>query len=176
MPLPVWTAVPAGSKITAEILGRPDELLQWLDEDRPITWLTFAGTQSLTNNIYTAVGFTGEPIDRASMHSTTSNTSRINIGLSLGRYLCFGIVAYNGNATGTRNASLRKNGVEVTGASTIAPAGTTGFCSVQVVGLVTATDPADYVELYGMQNSGGSLGLAVSGGFTSSFGVVRIGS
>lgn len=175
MPLPSWAAVTTGTKVTADILNRPDELLQWLDEDRPITWLTQSASQSLTNNTQTAITFGGEIIDRAGMHSTTSNTARINIGLSLGRYLCFGQVCYAGNATGVRYATLRKNGTEVTGTVSIGSP-SAGFVSVQTVGIVTATDAADYLEMYGLQNSGAALSTAVSGGFASSLGVVRIGS
>lgn len=176
MTVPTVGVAAVGAKITADAWNDGvGALLSWIEDDRPITWVLQSGSQTVSHNTWTPITFAGEPIDRASMHSTSSNTSRINIGLSLGLYLVIGRIAWAGDSTGLRYSSLRVNGTEIDGTQSISPPGSS-FVSVTTWGVATAASSGDYLELYGLQTSGGNLDTSVSGPFKSSLLAVRIGA
>jgi hypothetical protein len=113
--------------------------------------------QSMSNATFTAITFNSETFDTDGFHSTTTNTSRLTVPAGkAGYYLVIAQLAYNGNATGQRQAEVTVNGaggfgkfIQLNAGSSYVPQpkGTT------ILNLAVG----DYVELNGYQDSGGSL-------------------
>jgi hypothetical protein len=128
--------------------------------------------QSLANATPTVLAFDSERFDTDVIHDTVVNNSRLTCKTA-GKYLITGNVEFDVNATGFRAVSVRLN----VGATVIAaqqqPA-TTG--TTTIVSLSTLYDLAvnDYVQLFGYQNSGGALNVAVSANYSPEFGMVRV--
>lgn len=100
-----------------------------------------------------------ENYDNDSMHSTSTNTSRVT-AQTAGRYLCIATVQFAANATGNRRVAFVVNGT-TTHESTLIPA-------VQAVNSVVLTAPrslvlaaSDYVEVSVWQTSGGNLNVTL---------------
>ena len=111
---------------------------------------------STSNNTYTAVNFNAETYDTDGYHSTTTNTSRITIPSGkAGYYYITGQTQFASNSTSFRIAQLRKNGTGVTQGSRInATSGNgTSVMAEDVLNLAVG----DYIELFILQNSGGTL-------------------
>lgn len=129
-------------------------------------------TQNLTNLVAAAVTMTSETLDNTNGHSTSTNTSRFTPTVG-GWYRCIGGVCFAGNVTGDRQAGFRKNGNTVDEAPYGGMPGMNGasflagfayaFADIQCNGTT------DYIELWGAQNSGGTLATFVSGGSVNSF-------
>lgn len=117
-----------------------------------------SANQSIANNTVVALTFNSESWDTDSIHSTSSNTSRLTIptGKS-GKYLISGGLYWAGNATGGRSTYIHKNGSRI-------------FYAVQPVNqnaaniglswsyVVDAT-AGDYYEFFVFQDSGGALNV-----------------
>jgi hypothetical protein len=120
----------------------------------PLFHAVAATTQSIPNDTPTAVNFTAETYDTASGHSTSSQTSRY-VAQKAGYYQCSGAVAFQfNNTTGSRAATLYKNGVLWAGSSgSIAPV---NGLATRVVTTTTVINLAlnDYVELWAYHNAG----------------------
>jgi len=125
--------------------------------------LTKSANQSLSNNTSTAITFDGEKFDTDSFHDNSTNTSRITIPSGKGGYyLVTGTLKFTSSTTGVRRADLNKNGTliqlyfiqfpntgsDFTGSS---------FASIENLAV------GDYIELFGLQSSGGALNV-VGGG------------
>lgn len=115
-------------------------------------------TQSLTTGTETVITFNTEDFDVGAMHDTGSNTSRFTVPTGGdGVYLFMGTVVFAASADGNgRYAYWRKNGTTaITGLSGFV--GTSAqFSGASITGLAVLA-AADYIELLGYQNSGGSL-------------------
>jgi len=117
-----------------------------------------AGGTAIANNTNTAILFDTENFDTDAFHSTSTNTSRITIPSGLaGKYLVTWQGNWASNATGRRSINLYGNGVairyspEVNGTSTSFPGNQGSVVLDLAVG--------DYLELFAVQTSGGSLTL-----------------
>lgn len=186
---PSPSPVVVGQKITAAAwnAGVYDGY-QFLDVNRPIFYAAQSVAQTIATGVvtFTPITFTSEVIDRDGQHSTSSNTSRVNIGNTLGWYECSGVVAFSAAASGSageqRRAGILLNGgttPHADGTQMIVPyfTGTNSLVSVVVPPvIIQATSASDYVELGGAHTSAGSLGTLVSGGYRSHFRVVYLGS
>lgn len=115
-------------------------------------------TQSISNNTYTTITFNSEFFDTDSYHSTSTNTGRITIPSGkAGKYLFTYYVTFDTNGTGSRRATLLKNGTDY-----ITFFGTGAFSSFRTVAsqaVICNLAVGDYVELQVYQNSGGSLNV-----------------
>lgn len=101
-----------------------------------------------------------ENFDNDSMHSTSSNTSRITIQTD-GRYLVFGSVNFAANTSGRRALAFVVNGsttYNVGGAHPVQTANSMAMSGVRAVVLTAG----DYVELQVVQSSGGDLDVTLS--------------
>lgn len=124
--------------------------------------------QALANATWVAITFTGEVVDTISGHSVSSNTSRYT-PTTAGYYKCVGQVTTAVSTAGDRVAQFRKNGSVVTSGSD-GDAPYSGVPSMKGTGLsfgmafawatIKCNGSTDYIELYGQQNSGGSLNTA----------------
>lgn len=132
--------------------------------DPPTCMVYNSAVQSCPNG-YSTLTADSESFDNDSMHSTTTNTSRITCQTA-GRYDITTTVLFAPNATGGRTLSYRVNG----GSDIEISAHPTASASVNstlsgLVKLVMAV--GDYVEIRAWQNTGGNLNATLQ-----SFGAV----
>jgi len=142
--------------------------------DMDFTWTTpssgstFVGCSlenaaiSISNNTDTIATFSGELYDTDSMHSTSSNTSRITIPTGKGGYYEIRWSAIWASSTsGNRRIRLLKNGssFEFGPIQTVAGVGLTMIANSSVVSTVAG----DYWELQVFQDSGGALNIGQGG-------------
>jgi hypothetical protein len=116
------------------------------------------GTTSISNATWTTVNFASEIFDTNSFHDNSTNNSRITIPAGLGgKYLINMQTFWANNATGSRDARLRLNGVDVDTPQTgyTPNANNNAYSSSNVVALSVG----DYIELRVRQDSGGTLSL-----------------
>lgn len=140
----------------------------------PIAILRQTSVQSLASGTGTAITFTTEDLDSVNGHSTSSNTSRYTC-MAAGVYEFSGGVSITGSATGRRACWWVKNGVDVVGSEATLSAGDdAGNLVVPARTIQVSLAVNDYVELYGYQDSGGSLNTVVVGSGQSSMYVRRV--
>ena len=148
----------------------------------PASGVTFSGcslyksaNQSISNATFTAVTFDSELKDTDNFHSTSSNTSRITIPAGKGGlYLITGQASFASNATGLRNAEIRKNGSSYF-IFWVAPA-TNGDWSVGSVSNIIELAATDYIEMFVYQTSGGSLNINGGSTYGAAFQVQYLGA
>lgn len=171
-----------GEDITDVRLNEIHDYLRWGFETRPFLHLVQQSAQTgWTTATDTAVTFGSgsEVIDNTSDHSTSSNTSRVLIGNTLGWYQVSGVYAAPSNTnTTTLRASIGLNGAVYDGSKTSQQltmfSGTPSTATGTV--LIEATSASDYVELLGYQTaSAGTLGTGVTADIASSLTVIYIG-
>lgn len=115
-----------------------------------------SSAQSIPNATWTALTFNSEVYDTDGMHSTSTNTNRVTC-VTAGKYLVWGYVTFDANATGNRYAAIKKNGTfyVIEMRSNFGSGSTT----VLHVDLLINLAEGDYVELFARQESGGSLNV-----------------
>ena len=127
--------------------------------------------QSMPNATFTAITWNSEYFDTDSFHSTATNTSRFTIPTGkAGYYSIIGRLDYAANVTQSRRMAIYKNGTLIQGQVFVVPSG--GFEITTQIATVLNLDVADYIEIYGFQNSGGALDVYKTGGeseFTMTF-------
>lgn len=177
--LPSWAV---NEDITAADLQAMCDAVEWDFETRPIAFLAQTVAQTgWTSGTFTAVTFSAEVVDRDGQHSTSTNTSRVTIGGTLGWYRVSGLYVPAGNSAATLvRANIGLNGTAVAGSfSSQSPASNSNTLGVPTgTVLVQATASTDYVQLFGSETAAsGTLGTAVGGsGSASSLCVEWIGS
>jgi len=131
-----------------------------------------SGNQSISNSTDTAITFDTESFDTDSMHSTSSNTSRITF-TTAGTYAIGGVVQFDTSATGRRILNARLNG----GSTLIVVGEQTAGSSFPAVEVETiyAFAATDYIELIAFQTSGGSLNSVATTPKAPQFWAYRIG-
>jgi hypothetical protein len=179
--IPSVTAWTAAQKITATKLNAIHDYLDFTMTDKPLLHVVQGTAQTgWTTATFNAVTFTAADIlDRDAQHSTSSNTSRVVIGTTLGWYKVTGTYGAAANSAATLlRASLGLNGTRIGGGmSTMSPASSASALSVTTPTLlVQSTASGDYVELFGYVVAGsGTLGTSVSSDFASSLTVEYVG-
>jgi hypothetical protein len=136
------------------------------------------GAQSIPNNTSTAVTFNSNVFDTSSIHSTSSNTSRLTMPTAGYWQFSYKISFNSSNTTGSRIAFIRKNGSDVIGAAVFAiPSATVATSCVNT--FMQNAAASDFFEVFVFQNSGGAVtvGIAVASdtGEPSVFEAHRIG-
>lgn len=152
-------------------------MFAWLDANRPLTHVYQSVAQTVANNVFSAVTFTLETVDRRGQHSTTVNTSRITATADLGTYLVAGQVAWTTNATGTRRCRFTDSGVTpLQGAYGLYPPAS-AFGTAVAIGIWQPATSTAYIELEALQDSGGNLDTLVSANGIRSFAMAyRLGT
>lgn len=130
-----------------------------------------SATQTLADSTVVALAFDSERWDNASMHSTSTNNSRI-IAPESGYYLVFGHVNWGTSTAGDRQLYHRVDGTIVVNATRTA-AGSTGVCQSSVSSVIYLAQNS-YVELVARQTSGGNLDITSNAQFSPEFGMVRV--
>jgi hypothetical protein len=132
---------------------------------KPSAMLRQATNQSIANNTWTAITFGVEDWDDdpdgTGGHSTSSNTSRYTARYP-GVYLLGGGVGWAASSAGVRGTRWAKNGTALNGSSTLEPPTASGTAYYAARAIKVELDEGDYVELFGFQNSGGSLNTTVA--------------
>ena len=132
---------------------------------------------SLTSGTATAITCDSEFYDTDGYHSTSSNTSRITIPSGKGGYyLIQGYTQYAANATGNRTTSIRKNGstILLQNLNSVQPeASRSTNIAIAYVGNFAV---ADYIELFGVQNTGGALTIQMVPSYTFHFSATYLGA
>ena len=165
--LPYTLQKSVGSKLSAAdwntyVKGNDDFFIY----NRPLCITRQSVAQVIATATYTPITMDAETLDRDNQHSTVTNTDRVVIGNTLGWYRVSGVVAFPGNATGTRIAAIYLNGAAVqTGYTRIGA--NASFSCVPVTAIVQATASTDYVQCIAWQDSGVSLTTSVSGAWSS---------
>lgn len=161
LPYPASTDTP---DVPADIQALA-EAMEDVFDNQPYCSVQNNTTQSISTASWTAATFDTDNSDAYSMHSTSSNTSRI-IAPAAGLYIVTANFAFASNGTGTRKAQLRKNaaGVSTSGTS-LGHTGGAPQTALQYFGSISAIvqlAASDYVELFVYQDSGGSLATVAS--------------
>lgn len=162
--VPSQSTVTVGSKITAAYANDDirDAINFILDPPRLQASLS-ANVSLATSGTWQLISWDTETWDNDSMHSTSTNTSRL-IAPTAGRYLVSVNAFFAPNATGTRGINLTPNGAGTKTANNavlsdgyFAPANNTNNLVSATVEWSAAAN--DYLELWCVQSSGGALNL-----------------
>ena len=122
--------------------------------DPPACSVNHSTNQSVPNATVTALLADTEQFDNDSMHSTSSNTSRITIQTG-GRYLIFATVRTGSNQTGHRQVQIRANGDQVNSAYNIGRHDAAGDASTVISGSrALVLSAGEYVECTLEHNAG----------------------
>jgi hypothetical protein len=128
---------------------------------------------SVPNATITAITLDSERDDTDSIHSTSSNTSRLTCNTA-GKYDIKGQIEYPANATGVRGIGIRLNGTTIINLAKV-PA----VSSTETISLPVATDynlaVGDYVELVAYQTSGGALNANATANYSPEFSMIWSG-
>lgn len=136
--------------------------IAWLATDKPMVRANNAGTQSISNNSWTALTFDSEDFDNATIHSTSSNTSRLTFATA-GKYLVGG-ASVSGQASGTDYDTAVA--LVVGGATYIARsthAGVTANYIYPSIASVYAFAATNYVELFAWHQFGSDINWGEQG-------------
>lgn len=123
------------------------------------------GSQSISNNTFTAVTFDAEDFDTDTLHDNTTNNSRITIAIT-GKYHITATARWEINGLGERVNSIRKNAVATDLIVGSVRGNGVSRDRVDCSGTLVLT-AGDYIELYVLQDSGISLNVEASGEETS---------
>lgn len=129
-----------------------------------------SGTQSFSNASAAAFTWDSESYDTNSFHSTSTNTSRLTVPTT-GYYLIASKIMWASNSTTSRISELKKNGTGVSYLET----GADDVTALELTDILYAT-AGDYFELFGYQNSGGTLTTAYGGDVMNYFSIVSLGA
>lgn len=171
MAVPSTHTVAVGDKQTAadENTYVRDAVGFYKEVPRVFVYQGTTGTTAGTSGTAALVLWDTEQYDTDTMHSTSTNTSRL-VATTVGTYDVKVCVVWAANATGWRQVEIRKNAAgSSSGGTAIAqfrvPA--TATLAGLVFGSVDAPLAAtDYLECFVTQTSGGSLATTVGQSFT----------
>ena len=160
-PLSSWDV---GANPTSTILNaRIRDAINFL-KSRPHAVLRRITTnQSVSNNTNTPIFWNGEDLDTDGGHSNVTNPSRYTVGTA-GYYHLSTVVVWATNGSGYRHIFLAKNGDTSFryGSNYTFVLGISGAQICLSTCAVVPLQVGDYVEVWGFQNSGGSLDVLVS--------------
>lgn len=145
------------------------------DLNPPILHMYQSTTQSLADTTWAAITMNAEFIDTQNGHSTTVNNSRFTPNRA-GLYELFGQVSFAVNSVGDRGAQFRKNGSQIIQAPYgvyRAPATAAFFGAANCSATIELNGTTDYIELWGIQNSGAALSTASTSPFVNSYVIGR---
>lgn len=112
--------------------------------------------QTITTGTVTALTFDSEQFDTHTMHSTSSNTSRITVP-SAGKYILMAQVVFDINSTGRRLFNFRKNGSDLFGSLDEKQTVSTGGYTVCKGLLIVDAAANDYFECVVYHTKGSNL-------------------
>lgn len=169
-----WTApktYSVGDVLTAADLNTYQrDNVKWLGTDKPRCRVRNTANISHTSSgNYQALTFNSERVDVGSMHDTSSNTSRLTVPSGGGGFYAIGgMIEFAADATGRRGIQIRLNGTTVIAREESNNVGASNATVMQISTVYQLAD-GDYVELMGLQASGGSLNMLATGNYSPEF-------
>lgn len=151
--------------------------IAWLATDKPMVRAKNAGTQNINNNSYTALTFDSEDFDNATVHSTSSATSRLTFATA-GKYLIGGAsVAGNNSTIYPTQLLVQENATAYVCRSFHASAETGSYVYPNITTLY-AFAANGYAELIAWHNEGSAVAWGEAGADTepSNFWAVWLGT
>jgi hypothetical protein len=128
---------------------------------------------AIPNTTHTILAFDSERYDTDTIHSTSSNTSRLTC-VTPGVYAISAHVSFAPSAAGTlRAVHIRLNGATFIAVNYDPPVGG-GFSTNVSVSTQYRLAAGDYVEVDVYQDSGGSLNVQAAGNYSPEFGLVKV--
>lgn len=153
----------AGTVLTASHLNTyVRDNVAWLATDAPACRAyNSAAVAVASSGTASAITLNSERYDNGAIHSTSSNTSRMTVPSGGGgKYLVGGGLQWSISAAGNyRQLRLIQNATTYIGYQTSQPSAT--HASEATCTTSYALAAADYVEMFGCQDSGGSLNVTV---------------
>lgn len=143
--------------------------LNWLARDRPAARVyNDANLTHSTNGGWQAVSFNSERYDTTAMHSTTTNQTRLTIGVT-GLYLVGGCVDFAADVDGRRDLQIWISGSQTN--AIVADSKNNLANSVVRLNVSTAyrLTSGSYIELMAYQDSGGNLTINNTGKYSPEF-------
>ena len=117
-----------------------------------------SANQNMTNGVWTKLQMNVEEFDTASCYDTSNYRFTPQVA---GYYQITGSSNFSANATNTRFLSVYKNGSSLKVLQAVVP-NSINYMNVGGSCLVYLNGSTDYVELFAMQNSGGTLATSAS--------------
>jgi len=127
--------------------------------------------QTLTTAVWTSINQDATTVDSYGMHSNVTNNSRAT-AIVAGWYWVSGAVAFAASATGTRGARLAVNGTAIQGTAQFVPPTAAGSLAIAAVSVPLFLNVGDYVEVQGVQNSGGNLNTLAASDLDSTLALI----
>ncbi len=142
---------------------------KWLATDKPRCRVRNTANISHTSSgNYQALTFDTERVDVGPMHDTGSNTGRLTVPTGGGGFYAIGgQIEFASNSTGRRGIQVRLNGTTVIVREETGNIGSNDHAVT--VSTVYQLAAGDYVELMGLQASGGSLNMLATGNYSPEF-------
>lgn len=125
-----------------------------------------SAAQSIADNTLTAVTFNTEAHDTDTIHSATSNTSRLTI-VTAGYYHVKGQVSWAASTASYRMAQIRYNGSTILGQALAHPVQAAGVATIHELSKDLFLNAGDYVELMVKHQVGSAIN--VNGGAAETF-------
>ena len=169
MPLTTPKTFGVGDVLTAADLNTYQrDNVAWLATDKPRCRARNTGNISHTSSgSYQALTFNSERVDVGAMHDTSTNTGRLTVPAGGGGYYAIGgSIEFAANATGRRGIQVRVNGATIIARSEVGSQTGDSTVSVNTQYQLAA---ADYIELMGLQASGGSLNMLATSAYSPEF-------
>ena len=162
VPTPLDWIAADGTFITAAIgQAGVGDVLDWL-LNPPTAQIRRTTAQSIPNGTPTLITCDTEDVDNDAMH--TASGSKLTIQTA-GVYLISGCLPYDVNATGYREVRVTKNTVSfVSGARAMIAAAPTVATVVAIPAVEHACIVGDFIEMSGVQTSGGALNTSAANG------------
>lgn len=143
--------------------------IAWLATDKPHARVRNTANISHTSSgNYQALTFNSERVDVGAMHDTSTNTGRLTVPTGGGGFYSIGgAIEFASNATGRRGIQIRLNGTTIIAREESANLGANDHtCTIATVYQLAA---GDYVELMGLQASGGNLNMLATSAYSPEF-------
>lgn len=133
-----------------------------------------SGNLSIADVTYTALTLDSERWDNDTIHSTSSNTSRLT-ATTAGLYEIGGSATFAAGGGNIRLIGIRLNGTIFIDLIESPPLAGGGNVTALSIGALYSLAANDYVELVVYQDSGGALNVNAAGNYSPEFWMVRIG-
>lgn len=127
---------------------------------------------TMTTAVAAALTFDSERYDNGTLHSTSSNTSRITAATA-GKYIITGNIEWGASLLGFRALNIMVNGTTTIASTGLNPA---SGATAQTVTTIYHLAASDYIELVAYQTSGGNLNVNSSGNYSPEFSAQFIGN
>lgn len=128
-------------------------------------------SQSINNNLWTALGFNTEDFDTDSFHDNSTNNTRLTAQRD-GYYRVNGNVTFASDSTGIRGLAIKLNGS--TTKELIRENAVVGAAHALDTSSLIDMAKDDYVELEAYQNSGGSLNVQSNTDYSPIFSIEQV--